>query len=798
VAELQTLKNRKGQLETRMHMLESNKDELLGQLETLLKQSQSNKQRAAAASKAAASANKDTTAPTATVSFLSSPRSLTINSTQKYNSLINNNGPGSMNSTYHYNGFQNACNNNNNNNNSNNDVSNSPLNAINVTVPGLSDMYNGFNPGINYHHPLSTTSNNTSPNNNNNKSSLNNIVPQVSAATAMQMPHQSRSSAANGASHRSWSTPSNNAAPQFELHPTRLVHQNAANGPMNYQQQQPYPTMSQQHSPQQQSEFIAAKNRVLATTSVSLAPSAHSSLLSINALSAFCGNGTGSQNGIGGSGSAGDLRNLRNDLLIAADSVTSAMQNLVKELHSETGDNNNNNINSSCYTTDDEDTTEYAMDVDRQREMMLMLTNRTHNNHFTIQQQQQHVQFTNNNNNNNQPPPHMFTSLSANTTPLLCRKPAPQPTSANGLLLNDQGPPGYSLSATNTPLHGRYNNDLTTSTSQPTGNDEHSSKSNMTKVNLIKQIARTFKDMNNNSEYDDVVSELEAELASCGEQLDDPPVSTALLPTSSAAQQPDELAKLVMNMNMSLSGRNMYDELSQSGSAAQPGSQSMSTQLVSLNNNNNDDDIEDLIYENYLLSDSFINEIGHKNASAAMSAANHNRLLNEADSYANNNANSSAESNNNTNNSESNEQVAQANFESQQQADCSWRRELEQVLIAENNEITTDYVFTSSAQNGGSGDDTSVVDELVAAHERRNSQQQQRINDFLASEGYDSSADASFEQARDSAGVVEQLLQEEDEGEDPDFDELLNRALNENKSANQQQSPDNDDDFSLL
>jgi hypothetical protein len=209
---------------------------------------------------------------------------------------------------------------------------------------------------------------------------------------------------------------------------------------------------------------------------------------------------------------------LRNDLLIAADSVTNAMQNLVKELHSDT--ETASNYNSGMSDNDDEnDCMDYGQ---RQQDMMRMLTNRTHQNHMSIQQHQlmqhhHHLQ--------SPPPPptqNMYTSLSANTTPLFQRK------SMNGsLLTNNTQATITSTSANNTPLHNRYNNtnsssfngntattnnhvndftmyaEVNSKTSNGYNNssslnsnpvtNEDANYATMSKVNIIKQIAKTFK-----------------------------------------------------------------------------------------------------------------------------------------------------------------------------------------------------------------------------------------------------------------------------------------------------------------
>ncbi len=149
------------------------------------------------------------------------------------------------------------------------------------------------------------------------------FVPIVSASMALQIPlpqiqsqqQQQRSGIITNTSNRrsnpianaqtrSWSTP--NTPALYEIHTNRL----------NQQQQQPI--------------FINNNSNKTATVSSSLPHSSAGSLLSLTQ------NNTSSTGFINSTnGSTSNLRNLRNDLLIAADSVTNAMQSLVKELHSE-------------------------------------------------------------------------------------------------------------------------------------------------------------------------------------------------------------------------------------------------------------------------------------------------------------------------------------------------------------------------------------------------------------------------------------------------------------------------------
>lgn len=260
-----------------MHTLLSSKDELQSQLKTLLKTSTTNKQQQQSSN-----------------SLLSSPRSLTLNSTQKYNSLISSTNPYQV------------------------EASSSPVNA----VPGLTDLYNAKTSSS----ALSSAYQ---------ASQYTAHVPgALPASLAMQMPqsssqHQARQMTTSTSQHRSWSTPSTPAP--FELHPTRLANKTPGAANSN--------TAST-------TKLIPSVNGVAGGVASSLAPSTQSSMLSLNALSHF-GNYDQS-NATSNAGSNANLRSLRNDLLIAADSVTSAMQSLVKELNSE---NEENFLN----TSDDED-----------------------------------------------------------------------------------------------------------------------------------------------------------------------------------------------------------------------------------------------------------------------------------------------------------------------------------------------------------------------------------------------------------------------------------------------------------
>lgn len=265
-----------------MHTLLSSKDELQSQLKTLLKTSTTNSKQQ--------SSN----------SLLSSPRSLTLNSTQKYNSLISSTNPYQV------------------------EASSSPVNA----VPGLTDLYNA------------KTSSSSALSSAYQASQYTAHVPgALPASLAMQMPqssssssqHQARQMTTSTSQHRSWSTPSTPAL--FELHPTRLANKTP-------------PTTTNSNGCTSTTKLLPSVNGVVGGVASSLAPSTQSSMLSLNALSHF-GNYDQS-NATSNAGSNANLRSLRNDLLIAADSVTSAMQNLVKELNSE---NEENFLN----TSDDED-----------------------------------------------------------------------------------------------------------------------------------------------------------------------------------------------------------------------------------------------------------------------------------------------------------------------------------------------------------------------------------------------------------------------------------------------------------
>jgi hypothetical protein len=256
IAELQTLKQKKGLLENRMHLLENSRDELIGQLsqlDSVLKQTNSKQN----------SANN------------LSPR-------LKYSTLQSNN---------------------NNNNNNSKQLNQQSDNMSSLSLNNMIQSSSSSSPPQQL--PLMQTST---------------FVPIVSASMALQIPlpqiqsQQQRSGIITNTSNRrsnpianaqtrSWSTP--NTPALYEIHTNRL----------NQQQQQPV--------------FINNNSNKTATSS-SLPHSSAGSLLSLTQ------NNTSSTGFINSTnGSTSNLRNLRNDLLIAADSVTNAMQSLVKELHSE-------------------------------------------------------------------------------------------------------------------------------------------------------------------------------------------------------------------------------------------------------------------------------------------------------------------------------------------------------------------------------------------------------------------------------------------------------------------------------
>lgn len=248
--------------------------------------------------------------------------------------------------------------------------------------------------------------------------------------------HQSRinstqfSQNQNGSS-RSWSTPSTPA--HFELHPTL----NNANSNTNLILSN---ILANNTNP------YASQNRTFINHS--LAASTASSILSLNNLNDFAS--LNNNNNIIQTSSNSNLRNLRNDLLLAADSVTNAMQNLVKELNTES----------------DQETEEICFD----------------NEQISLKQKKL-------NSNNN------FSSYSATNTPLFSRK----------TIMNS------SFTSLNNENLNLDDNHSLIYKNQSTSN----SRLLLNKTSIIKQIAQTFKDMNNNSEYDDVVSELENELLNC-------------------------------------------------------------------------------------------------------------------------------------------------------------------------------------------------------------------------------------------------------------------------------------------
>ena len=241
IAELQTLKHKKGQLENRMHVLESSRDELidrLTQLDSLMKPSKPAEQ----------------------------PRTSA------------NSGASIIRTT----------------------PSNSPRGLANVQ-PSSPNVYQKsmISPVLLQSNISPAQANAT-------------LIPVVSASMAMQMPPLTQQPRSQPTQPRSWSTPSTPAL--YEFHPMRMAS-----------------IQQQLEKQQQQAQFNGKQQQ----QSASLAPSA-SSLLSL------ASNYNGSE--ANGKSSSNLARCLRNDLLIAADSVTNAMQNLVKELNSE---NDTANTNSS-------------------------------------------------------------------------------------------------------------------------------------------------------------------------------------------------------------------------------------------------------------------------------------------------------------------------------------------------------------------------------------------------------------------------------------------------------------------
>ena len=124
----------------------------------------------------------------------------------------------------------------------------------------------------------------------------------------------------SGSHSRSWSTPSTPAAAHYEFHhPNRHVYN-------QYQQQQPTAnaTTSTTNAYQQQQRLYGHYGNAI---------SQQTSMLSLTGGSLANSSAGGLNDSIDSGGSS--LRILRNDLLIAADSVTNAMQTLVNELNSE-------------------------------------------------------------------------------------------------------------------------------------------------------------------------------------------------------------------------------------------------------------------------------------------------------------------------------------------------------------------------------------------------------------------------------------------------------------------------------
>lgn len=144
---------------------------------------------------------------------------------------------------------------------------------------------------------------------------------QIPATTTTTATTTTSSNGQQSGSHsRSWSTPSTPAAAHYEFHhPNRHVYN-------QYQQQQTTnATTSTTNAYQQQQQRLYGH--------YGNAISQQTSLLSLTGGSLANSSAGGLNDSIDSGGSS--LRILRNDLLIAADSVTNAMQTLVNELNSE-------------------------------------------------------------------------------------------------------------------------------------------------------------------------------------------------------------------------------------------------------------------------------------------------------------------------------------------------------------------------------------------------------------------------------------------------------------------------------
>lgn len=188
------------------------------------------------------------------------------------------------------------------------------------------------------------------------------------------------------------------------------------------------------------------------------------------------------------------------------------------------------------------------------------------------------------------------------------------------------------------------------------------STNTLSKANLIKQLAQTFKDMNVNSEYDDVVNQLENELLTCEMQNDQ------------NKRQIDE-----------------YEAAGQKTSSGQENNNHRKAVLIEnmVLESNNDEEIENMIYEKFLMSKSYLEEqqqqqqqengdmreselVGGRERS--QSEASHTERIITNILSSNQITNALSSQSNDTNN----EQIA------------SWRRELEQILVDEkesNNQI---------------------------------------------------------------------------------------------------------------
>lgn len=254
-AELQTLKQRKGQLESRMHLLESSRDELIGRLtqldSMLLRPNQQQQQQ-----------QQPVTTITSTTCSPLPPNTTTT-------TTISNNSPRSHQSQ----------------------------------------------PTVSAHSPplinITTTS-----------SSSSSYIPVLSASVAMQMPAQ----------------PGTTTTTTTTCNPNQQQQQQQARAPRSSSCQ---PSQLQQQEAELHPSFLTNgidfNNNNNAKLTNSLLSLANTTSIYGDEFDMF--NHPVQSNLLSNSqscaGSSNNLRNLRNDLLIAADSVTNAMQSLVKELNSD-------------------------------------------------------------------------------------------------------------------------------------------------------------------------------------------------------------------------------------------------------------------------------------------------------------------------------------------------------------------------------------------------------------------------------------------------------------------------------